>query len=174
MASVVDLREATRELAVSKAGLTEEEADDLERGVYNWTITNADEKGVVKNWANKLFRTLYQNKARSVLANLDKTSYIKNTRLVERLKEGEFQPHDIPFMAVNSVHPERWREIMEVKMKRDQQIGETTMTAMTDMFRCGKCRKRECVYYEKQVRSADEASTIFVRCLNCGNNWRIG
>ena len=28
--------------------------------------------------------------------------------------------------------------------------------------------KRECSYYELQIRSADESATLFITCLNCG------
>lgn len=44
--------------------------------------------------------------------------------------------------------------------------------ATTDAFKCGKCGKRKCTYYEKQTRSADEPMTVFVSCMNCGNKWR--
>ncbi|CAD6566954.1 MAG: RNA polymerase II elongation factor [Cyphobasidiales sp. Tagirdzhanova-0007] len=43
----------------------------------------------------------------------------------------------------------------------------------TDMFECGKCKKRRTTYYQMQTRSADEPMTTFVSCLNCGNNWRF-
>ena len=44
--------------------------------------------------------------------------------------------------------------------------------AMTDQFKCGRCKSRKCIYYELQTRSADEGMTIFITCLNCGNRWR--
>jgi DNA-directed RNA polymerase subunit M/transcription elongation factor TFIIS len=37
---------------------------------------------------------------------------------------------------------------------------------------CGKCKKRQVDYYEKQTRGADEPMTIFANCLHCGNRWR--
>ena len=36
--------------------------------------------------------------------------------------------------------------------------------ATTDQFQCGKCRKRQCSYYQMQTRSADEPMTTFVIC----------
>ena len=42
----------------------------------------------------------------------------------------------------------------------------------TSEFKCRKCKKRECSYYQLQTRSADEPMTTFVTCLNCGNNWK--
>ena len=40
---------------------------------------------------------------------------------------------------------------------------------MTTEFRCSKCGKRECSYYQMQTRSADEPMTLFIECCNCGN-----
>ena len=40
------------------------------------------------------------------------------------------------------------------------------------LFRCGKCKSNRTTYYQMQTRSADEPMTIFIRCLNCGKDWR--
>lgn len=145
---------------------------DLEIGIYNWTVTNADKYKIAKNWKNPKFAILYKDKARSVLANIDSTSYVKNTRLMERLQEHEFLPHELPFMKPENVFPEKWKEIIDEKLKKEHAL-ESKPEAMTTLFKCGKCKKRECNYKEKQVRSADEPMTIFITCLNCGNRWRM-
>jgi len=44
---------------------------------------------------------------------------------------------------------------------------------MTDEFKCGKCKKRQCKYSQAQTRGADEPMTTFVTCLNCGNRWKF-
>ena len=44
--------------------------------------------------------------------------------------------------------------------------------ATTDEYQCGRCRARECTYFELQTRSADEPMTTYVTCLNCGNRWK--
>lgn len=175
MTNVMDVRGKAFDLFAAKlVHLPKPWIVDLERGVYNWSIDYSTEKGIVKNWENPLFKSVYTDKVRSVLANLTDT-YIGNTRLPKRLVEDkEFLPHDIPYMKPQVAFPERWRDILDIKNKKDAQIGESTLTAMTDQFKCGRCKKRECVYYELQTRSADEPSSIFIRCLNCGHSWRIG
>lgn len=45
--------------------------------------------------------------------------------------------------------------------------------ASTDMFRCGKCGKRETTYYQMQTRSADEPMTTFITCVNCGHRFKM-
>ena len=44
--------------------------------------------------------------------------------------------------------------------------------ATSNRFKCRKCGKRECSYYQLQTRSADEPMTNFITCLNCGSNWK--
>jgi DNA-directed RNA polymerase subunit M/transcription elongation factor TFIIS len=157
-----------------KIGMKEELAKDLETGIYNWSLKTADSYNIPKIWSDKIFMNIYTNKGRSVLINIDKDSYIGNSRLLQRIRDEEFKPHDLPFMDCTNIFPERWTEILDLRFKQEQNFYDSKQVAKTDMFKCGKCKKRECSYYELQIRSADESSTIFVTCLNCGNRWRIG
>lgn len=155
-------------------GLSEEYAKDLEIGIYNWCLNFSSKNDIQKSWNDKLFINLYVNKSRSILNNLDISSYIQNNRLIQRVIDGEFKPHDLPFMDQTNIFPERWKDILDMNLKQEENFYNSKQVAKTDLFKCGKCKKRECSYYELQVRSADESSTIFVTCLNCGNRWRIG
>jgi transcription elongation factor S-II len=161
------------ETMMKDCDLTELQAKDLEVGVYNWSIQNAKDLNIPRNWKNSQFSVLYQDKCISVYSNLNTNSYVGNKRLITRLKEKEFPPHAIPFMEVENIFPEVWEEIIDRKMKKDMHIYESKPQAMTNEFKCGKCKKNECVYQELQVRSADEPMTIFITCLNCGNKWKI-
>lgn len=51
--------------------------------------------------------------------------------------------------------------------------GAAPKKSETDMFECGKCKKRRTTYYQMQTRSADEPMTTFVTCLECGHAWRF-
>lgn len=166
------IRSTVVELIKQKLDVEDIVAKDLEIGIYNWAVTTADQYKLVKNWKNNRLVILYKDKARSVLANLDPNSYIKNTRLIDRMKEKEFLPHELPFMKPENVYPEQWKGILDDKLKHEH-VLESKPEAMTTQFRCGKCKKRECIYKEKQVRSADEPMTLFITCLNCGNRWRM-
>lgn len=148
-------------------------AEDLERGIFNWCIDQCVGYKIARNWKNTRFVHLYKDKARSILNNLDEKGYVGNSRLYTRLLEKEFAPHDIPYMKPENLYPEQWETILDNKMKKDMHIFEAKPVAMTDEFKCGKCKKRECVYQELQVRSADEPMTIFITCLNCGHKWKI-
>jgi transcription elongation factor S-II len=152
--------------------LNDAEKVDLERGIFNCSLEEGKRRHVHRVWDNPEFQTLYDITAKRTISNLDSSSYLGNTRLVERLREGEFLPHDIPFMNYSELFPERWGNMIEDAIKREAKMLEVDKSAATDMFRCSKCGKRECTYYEMQTRSADEPMTQFIRCLNCGKQWR--
>ena len=168
------LRTIVTDKLASLAGLDETTAKDMEIGVYNWSLEKADERRVAKSWRNIRFRAIYEAKARSVACNIDPVGYVGNTRLLSRMKDGEFKPHDIAFMNPENVHPDRWRLALDHKLQRDEYITNARPAAMTDQFKCGRCKNRECSYMELQTRSCDEPASIFVQCHCCGNRWRMG
>lgn len=145
---------------------------DLERGIYNHALEEAGRKSVYRIWDNPEFQTIYDISAKRTIANLDPKSYIGNARLLDRLKDGEFKAHDIPFMSYSELYPEKWGNMIEMAIKREAKMLEVDKSMATDMFRCTRCGKRQCTYYEMQTRSADEPMTQFIRCLNCGKQWR--
>ena len=75
-------------------------------------------------------------------------------------------------MTYQEIFPEHWKRLLDEKFKRETAIYEEKTEAMTDMFKCGRCKLRKCTYYELQTRSADEGMTIFITCVNCGNRWK--
>ena len=55
---------------------------------------------------------------------------------------------------------------------REHHMAKTGGT-QTDLFTCGKCKKKNCTYTQVQTRSADEPMTTFVVCNECGNRWKF-
>lgn len=173
-AQELDRRARCRAYLAAQTNLKPLEAMDLEIGAFNWTLVKADELKIPRSWTSPRFCQLYLSKVRSVLSNVDASAYVGNTRLVERIQEGEFKPHDIASMQPDHVFPERWRNVVEMKVRRDEYICNARPAAMTDQFRCSRCKKRECSYMELQTRSCDEPASLFIQCLACGNKWRMG
>lgn len=63
----------------------------------------------------------------------------------------------------------------ELRRKRDQfqaiDPEDAKAQATTNML-CDKCgTEQEVRYYEQQLRSADEGTTVFYTCTACGNRW---
>lgn len=170
----MQVRDVNRKVIAGLLGteLSEIEQKDLEIGIFNAALADAEHKKIRKNWENPIFVNVYNIISRRTITNLKPSSYIKNARLLERLRDGEFKPHDIAFMNYGELFPENWQVLMEARMKRETKLLEGNTEGATDQFRCNRCGKRKCTYYEMQTRSADEPMTIFVRCVNCGKQWR--
>lgn len=152
--------------------LTPNEQLDFERGIFNYTVEDSKRRCVHSVWENPEFTQLYLINSRRTIANLDPKSYVGNTRLLERFRDNEFQAHDIAFMTYSDLFPEKWGAMIELAIKREAKMLEVDKSMATDMFKCSRCGKRQCTYYEMQTRSADEPMTQFIRCLNCGKQWR--
>jgi transcription elongation factor S-II len=111
---------------------------------------------------------------RKTITNLDPDSYVGNTGLYDRLKSGSYTSADIPSLGAYEMYPEKWRSLIDIQLKRDKHLfeGGADLEYATDMFKCSRCGKRKCTYYEMQTRSADEAMTVFIKCLICKKEWK--
>ena len=80
-------------------------------------------------------------------------------------------------MTHQEMDPDNWKELIEIKKKRDESKYTNTIKISSD-FTCSRCKKNgdpadQCTYYQLQTRSADEPMTTFVTCLNCGKRWKF-
>lgn len=170
MANTNPIRTGVREIFAKY--MSEIEAADLEVGIFNNTIDVAKAFPFAASWANPVFNEAYMAKARSMVANIKPDSYVGNKRLSVRMGEKEFLPHEMASMAPENLFPEAWADVIQKEMALAKGAYEANMAAMTDIYTCGKCKKKRCTFYEMQTRSADEPMSTFVRCLNCGNRWK--
>jgi transcription elongation factor S-II len=144
----------------------------IENSIYDKTVQYARSKNIDESWTNTNFKQLYFTTARHVCTNLDPGSYVRNTKLLREVKEGNINPEDIGGMTPQKIFPAQWKMLMDDKFKKDKHLYEVDKSGATDEFLCRKCGQRECTFYEMQTRSADEPMTIFVTCLSCGNKWK--
>ena len=141
-------------------------ASNMEKGIFNYSLKESNNKKVVKKWDNPHFTQIYTDRLRSIFINL------KNPDLLQQIKSGEITPQNLAFMTHQEMNPQAWHKLIDEKIKRDANKYSNNTQASTDMFTCKKCRGKRCTYYELQTRSADEPATIFVTCLDCGKNWK--
>lgn len=144
----------------------------IEKGIYNYVISISKERNIQRSWENTMFSNLYKSKILSVYSNLDTDSYINNHELLKNIKVGEIKPEKVGYLSVYDTFPDNWKELLNIKSKRDKIKYELKPEAMTNLFKCRKCGSRETSYYEVQTRSADEPMTQFITCLSCNNRWR--
>jgi DNA-directed RNA polymerase subunit M/transcription elongation factor TFIIS len=152
--------------------LSEIEAKDLEIGIFNASIDYANSLKIPTSWSCDLFAETYLNIAMSIYANLDKNSYVKNEKLMDRLKNREFLPHKLPYMSCEEIFPEIWKDILEKLERKIKGAYEIKQVSMTDQIKCGKCKNNKVTYYELQTRSGDEAITQYFNCICCGHKWK--
>ena len=147
-------------------------SETLERAMYHNTLSEAEKKFIPKNWKSVSFQGQYKQAAQQIFWNLHPQSPIFNKNLIRRIKENEFPLENIVNMTAYELAPEKWREMADRQFQREQKILEGDKSRSTDQFKCHRCGKRECSFYELQTRSADEPMTQFITCLNCGKRWR--
>jgi transcription elongation factor S-II len=143
----------------------EKNSNNMEKGIFNYSLKEADRHKIVKKWDNKHFVQIYVDRLRSIVLNL-------KGELIQHINDGTIKPHIIAFMTHQELAPEKWATLIEAKSKRDKNKFETNIAAATDTFTCRKCKGNQCTYYQMQTRSADEPMTTFVTCIPCGNRWK--
>ena len=127
---------------------------------------------IYRSWKNIIFKNLYVSKIRAIYSNLKTECYVNNVSFKDKILREEIKPEQIPKLSAYDICPENWKDIIELKTKRDKLKYDLKPEAMTDMFKCRKCSSRSCSYYEMQTRSADEPMTQFINCLNCDCRWK--
>lgn len=114
----------------------------------------------------------YSAAVRSRIFNLrDK----KNLALRENVLTGVVRAEKFATMTSEEMASAEIREMRDKFTK--EAILEHQMSVQqgtpSDMFKCGKCGKKNCTYTQLQTRSSDEPMTTFVFCLECGNRWKF-
>jgi transcription elongation factor S-II len=114
----------------------------------------------------------YKAKFRSKYLNLkDKSNPILRQSLLDSTLSAErFNEMTTTEMASEERRKEN-SALQEVNLSNTKAVQDTQ--AETDQFKCGRCGKRKCKYYQLQTRSADEPMTTFVTCINCNNRWKF-
>ena len=143
----------------------------IEKGIYNKTIQEARTKGFERNWDSKSFRNIYIKNSLKVVRNLSNSK--NSEKLIQKIKFYIILPQDLVKLSHEELYPEIWEDILLKNKKKMDSLQNESVQKGTSMFKCGKCKERNCTYFQLQTRSADEPMTTFVTCLNCNNRWKF-
>ena len=142
-------------------------SENLEKGIYNYTIEISNKKNIVKKWNNQEFVIIYIEKLKSIIFNLN------NKDILTKLQQKTIKAHELAFMTHQELRPDIWDKLIELKKIKDENKFCPKLEASTDDFTCHKCKSKKCSYYQLQTRSADEPMTTYVTCLECSNRWKF-
>jgi DNA-directed RNA polymerase subunit M/transcription elongation factor TFIIS len=146
---------------------------NLERGIFNYAISQYKSNTINESW-NYRFKNLYIDRAVIIYNNLNPDSKIKNPNLLKRYLSKEFNEFELCFFTSEELFPEKWKENVEKYMKDTKEFATQKIEDRADgILKCGKCKSYKTEYNERQTRSADEPTTKFCYCHNCGNRWRF-
>ena len=141
---------------------------EIERGIYNWSIREADKKGFVCTWEDRHFIKIYTRKAISIYQNLSSD----NTKLVKFTMEGD-NGYKLSDMSPTELYPDKYTDIINKLKEKDKVMFEKRATVGSKHFKCGKCKEKDVAVTTAQTRSGDEGITLFLTCNNCGNQWKM-
>jgi transcription elongation factor S-II len=140
-------------------------SSNLEKGIFNYSLKEADRQKVLKKWGNFYFTQIYLAHLKSVMLNMNDT-------IISNILNGIIPAQQVAFMTHQELLPSKWATLIDKKSKRDLQKFTNNMAASTDTFVCRKCKSRRCTHMAMQTRSADEPMTLYITCLDCGQRWK--
>ena len=150
-------------------------AERLEKHLWNWMIQSCERDGIrgeLLKWSNPRVRYRYTTRALSLEFNLNNAD--RNPGLIRRLASKQLTLKAFTAMTPHQMWPEHWEPVYQRvamrQMRREATVDPATVP--DGAYTCSKCKSKKTVFTSMQIRSADEPSTQFVRCLNCGKAWK--
>ena len=143
-------------------------ATNLEKGIFNYSIKEANKRMIIKKWENTKFTQLYIDRLRTIYLNLN------NSAFIERIVTMQIKPEEYAEITHQDIFPGKWKCLIEQNNKKEESLLSVNIKANTDLYTCRKCKSRNIYFTETQTRSADEQSTITLLCLTCGKRWTHG
>lgn len=161
-----EFRANVRGQLVQHGNLRPQTAKNIEIGIFNFSLDEAERRNIVKKWDNPYFTMLYTRKLISILNN------INNEDVKNMLKGRKVKAQELAGLTHQDLNKERWSALLEAKKLKDENKYMPRLEASTDNYTCGNCKSKKCTYFQLQTRSADEPMTTFVTCLDCGKRWK--
>lgn len=114
----------------------------------------------------------YRRKVRSIAFNLQNVR--RNPHWVRDVLSGKIALEVAVRQSPREIFPEGYYDADQACYERDQR-GRPKNEPRTDAGQpCGKCHSRNTTYTLMQTRRADEGSTEYWFCRDCGKRWKSG
>ena len=146
-------------------------SENIAFACFDSAYYQAKENNIVIQWNNPQFTVIYGSKCNTMLSHIDPNSRVSGSVVIEHLRNG-ISAKELLKMPVQDLAPS---VSAEIRKKIHEQSSVKVKEAVTNMHKCPKptCGAYDANYEQKQVRAADEGSTLFLRCRKCNHTWKI-
>ena len=135
----------------------EKTAINIEKGLFNRSIEDADILNISSEWENPVFVHLYKT------LNCEVFTHLQNPDIIDKINKKEILSKNVVNLKPYDICPDSWKpEVFE----EGDEVAE-------GIFQCKNCGSRKTTYYSVQTRSADEPMTNFITCVECKNRWKM-
>jgi len=99
----------------------------------------------------------------------------KNTEFKQNIVDGKISPEELCTMDENKMIDQSKKDAIQEKIKDkiNSLILDWEIILEDGVYTCPKCHSKKTYQMEKQMRSADEDTTIIISCAKCEENWKI-
>lgn len=140
--------------------------EKIETGCLNYTVKKAKDDNIPCAWDYENFRLIYNN---VIYERAEALNVKRNPLFALRVLSGEINPYKIAGMGPEELNQHDKELAAHALVRQNVQIVQKT----TNLYTCEQCGKKECTYFESQIRSADEGKSLDITCVYCGANWII-
>lgn len=133
-------------------------------------------KGIELEMFTKLNKSQYIQKGKAITSNI---SDAKNEEFRINILNGTYTPEKLVSMDSSEMaNKDLKKEILQITNNALDALrsdwDDKHAPAFEGLHKCEKCGGSRTTSREIQMRCADEPMTIFIRCIDCGNEWKIG
>ena len=141
----------------------------IERSCFNSSIDKAAGMGVVTLFTDSQYKNIYSSECMRILSNLHPDT-AHSSYLIDSIIAGTVDVTKIAELRNDELDPTAsQQERDEIALRQSQK----TETKVSRRYTCKKCGGNETIPIEYQSRNADEASSRSIKCVICGNVWRM-
>ncbi len=141
----------------------------MERGCFAITIDECVIEGIDRMFTDARFVSRYSIICHKLLANLDVNGSVGSSYLIDRIISGEIKAVDVGRYTSFELCPEASKcEREMIKLRQNQKVALKVSRAHI----CPKCKGNETIPIGYQGRSADEDTSLAIKCVLCGHKWK--
>ena len=141
---------------------------ELEISCLNQTMKKAKTLNIRCVWSNDKFVNLYHSICYKISVNLDEKSTVGSDYLKTKILNQEYSLEDITNMSTRELCPIKYQKLDQ---KLNKRMSLETKVKYSELYRCRKCKRNQCITERRYNRSLDEGVNLMIKCTFCGNSW---